>query len=223
MKIRHFFFLVILSLSATCAIAQDQRKVSFAVLGGINFQNLNGKTFSGDKLENEMILGYHGGINLQMRLVPEFYFQPGLLYSTKGGKNINNLYTSKYKLSYIEMPLNFVYKGLLGNGYVMVGFGPYIGYGITGEVITESSIGDINSDIVFQNTVEIGDPITANYFKAFDAGGNVFIAYETAVGLFIQMNSQLGMLKINPDDKRFSDDKSIIKNTGFGFSLGYRF
>ena len=31
------------------------------------------------------------------------------------------------------------------------------------------------------------------------------------------------MLKINPENKWISDDKSSIKNTGFGLSLGYRF
>jgi hypothetical protein len=40
---------------------------------------------------------------------------------------------AQYNLSYLELPLNFVYKGLLGTGYVMVGFGPYVGYGIMGK------------------------------------------------------------------------------------------
>jgi hypothetical protein len=31
------------------------------------------------------------------------------------------------------------------------------------------------------------------------------------------------MLKINPEDRRISDDKSSVKNTGFGLSFGFRF
>jgi hypothetical protein len=31
------------------------------------------------------------------------------------------------------------------------------------------------------------------------------------------------MVKINPEYKILSDDESIVKNTGFGLSLGYRF
>jgi hypothetical protein len=61
------------------------------------------------------------------------------------------------------------------------------------------------------------------YYKAFDAGGNLFFGYEMANGISAQMNIQLGMVKINPEYKIIPDDKSSIKNTGFGISLGYRF
>jgi len=93
------------------------------------------------------------------------------------------------------LPLNAVYKALVGNGYFMLGFGPYVGYAIS------TSGGD---------------------FKAFDAGGNIFAGYELAGGLFFQLNTQLGMLNIY-DGSDISEDKSSIKNTGFGLSLGYRF
>jgi hypothetical protein len=189
MKTRLISIALILMLSSTLAIAQstDKGKTSFAILGGVNFQNLNGKDIAGNKLENDMIFGYHAGVNIQIPVAPEFYFQPGLLFTTKGAKNL----TGTFKLSYIELPLNFVYKGLLGNGYVMVGFGPYVGYAIT---------------------TKGGD------FKAFDAGGNIFAGYEMAGGIFCQLNTQFGMLNIKD-----SSDKSSIKNTGFGLSIGYRF
>jgi hypothetical protein len=196
---------------------------SFGILGGINFQNLNGKDYQGNKLENDLIIGFHAGINLQMPIVPEFYFQPGLIFSTKGASHTGTLSTTTTRLSYIEMPLNLVYKGLLGTGYVMLGFGPYIGYGIKGKVVTEIGSVSNDSDVEFQNVVEIGDPITVHYYRAFDAGGNLFFGYETAGGLFATLNTQLGMLKINPEYKILIDDKSIIKNTGFGLSIGYRF
>jgi hypothetical protein len=61
------------------------------------------------------------------------------------------------------------------------------------------------------------------FLRAFDAGGNIFAGYELASGIFIQLNTQLGMLKINPEDRRISNDLLSIKNTGFGFSIGYRF
>jgi len=220
---RLFSFLLIFTLLATCAYAQEQDRMSFGVLGGINFQNLNGKTYTGDKLENDMILGYHAGINIRIPVVPEFFFQPALLFSTKGGKSVNETNTTTYKLSYIEMPLNLVYKGLLGSGYVIVGFGPYIGYGLAGKVVTEGTLGTVDTDIEFQSSVDISDPATVSYFKAFDAGGNVFFGYEMAGGLFFQMNAQLGMIKIIPEDKRVIADTSVLKNTGFGFSIGYHF
>lgn len=219
MKTRLISVLVALMLTATFATAQDNGKMSFGILGGLNFQNLNGKDIVGDKLENDMKIGYHIGANVRIPIAPEFYFQPGILFSTKGAKDNSTSPANTINLSYIEMPLNLVYKGLLGTGYIILGLGPYFGYGIMGNVKSD----DATTDIEFTNTVEITDPLTVPYFKAFDAGGNLFFGYELANGISAQMNVQLGMVKINPEYKILSEDKSSIKNTGFGFSLGYRF
>jgi hypothetical protein len=210
MKTKLFSLILIFILSGSMAIAQGTvgSKTSFAVLGGVNLQNLNGKDESGNKLENDMLIGFHAGVNLQLPVAPEFYFQPGLLFSTKGAK----ISTTSYKLSYIELPLNFVYKALVGNGYFMLGFGPYVAYGIGG------------TDIEFKKTVEAGDSDAIKYFKPFDAGANLFFGYELPAGLFLQLNTQLGLLDINPEDNRIAgDNESTLKNTGYGISLGYRF
>lgn len=223
MKTKLISIVILLFLSVTLATAQDKGKSSFGILGGINFQNLNGKDYYGDKLENDMIIGYHVGVNVQLPIVEGFYFQPGLLFSTKGAKNTENSVTTTVNLSYIEMPLNFVYKGLLGKGYIMVGLGPYIGYGIMGKVKTETGTESSEQDIEFQKVVEVDDPLTVPYYKALDVGGNILFGYELPLGLFFQLNAQLGMLKINPEYAAFPEDKSSVKNTGFGLSMGYRF
>jgi hypothetical protein len=226
MKTRFISLLMILTLAGSFAIAQGTSKMSFGLKGGVNFQNLNGKNYTGDKLTNDMLIGYHAGVDVQIPIAPQFYFQPGLLYSMKGAKNTYTVtgteYTSTTKLSYIEMPLNLVYKALVGKGYFMLGFGPYVGYGFSGKVITEGGSTTVDQKIKFQNVVETGEDPTVPYYKAFDIGGNIFAGYELANGLFFQFNTQLGMVKINPEYKILPDDKSSVKNTGFGLSLGYR-
>lgn len=197
--------------------------MSFAILGGLNFQNLNGKAYNGDKLKNDMLLGYHAGINIQIPVAPEFYFQPGVLFAVKGAKNTSGSVTSTTKLNYIEMPLNLVYKASLGQGFFMLGFGPYLAYGIGGKVKTEGGALSLTQDVKFQNTVESGDNLLVPYYKALDAGANIFVGYEVAGGLFLQLDSQFGMLNINPEYKALTNDKSAVKNTGFGLTLGYRF
>lgn len=226
MKNKFFSIAMILMLSASLALAQvpSGQRTAFGFLGGVNLQNLNGKDFSGDKLENDITLGYHAGLNIQIPIAPEFYFQPGVLFSTKGAITATDPVTRTIKLSYIEVPLNLVYKSLLGNGYVLVGFGPYAGYAMSGKDKYEGGSASYENDIEFKNVVDANDPITTTYFKAFDAGANVFAGYEMASGLFFQLNAQLGLLKINPEDNRLpGDDKSVVKNTGYGVSLGYRF
>jgi len=228
MKTKLISFVLILFLFVPVLIGQniESTKTSFAILGGVNLQNLNGKDNNGDKLTNEMIIGFHLGINVQVPIVPEFYFQPGLLFSTKGAKDYYGSLTGTYKLSYIELPLNLVYKGSLGDGYVMIGFGPYAGYAIGGKSTLNDDNTTYDKDIVFKNEVEDGDEYLAAYVKRFDAGGNIFAGYEMAGGIFFQLNAQFGMLKINPVDNRiikvYSDELSV-KNRGFGLSLGYRF
>ncbi|MEZ4771586.1 MAG: porin family protein [Bacteroidia bacterium] len=222
MNTKLYVFIGILMFFAPMANAQST-KTAFAVLGGVNLQNLNGKDVDESTLENDLIVGFHAGINVQIPIAPEFYFQPGLLFSTKGAKSTNALLTSTYHLSYLELPLNLVYKGLLGSGYVMVGFGPYVGYGIGGKVKTEGGPITLDTPVKFQNVVEVTDPLTVVYFKPLDVGGNVFAGYELANGIFFQLNTQLGMIKINPEDNRITgSDKTSVKNTGFGLSLGYR-
>jgi len=164
-------------------------------------------------------------MNVQIPLAPEYSFQPGLLFSTKGAKNDYGSLTGTFKLSYIEIPLNVVYKGVLGKGFIMVGFGPSVGYAIGGKssIIDESLT--LDKDVVFTNVVESGDDYLTAYARRFDAGGNILAGYETAGGLFFQLDTQFGMLKINSEDQRvlaeFSELLSV-KNIGFGLTLGYR-
>ncbi|MFA5330680.1 MAG: porin family protein [Prolixibacteraceae bacterium] len=212
MKNRLVSIVLILVLSASFAIAQEKSKMSFGILGGVNFQNLNGKLSSGDKLKNDMLLGFHGGFNVQLPIAAGFYLQPGLMFATKGAKDTYTIlgaeFTNEIKINYIEMPLNLVYKGAVGNGFVMLGFGPYLAYGISGKQVFE---GD---DLTFERGVD---------YNALDAGANIFAGFETAGGLFLQLDTQFGMMNIYPEDGNSSNDQSTAKNTGFGLSLGYRF
>lgn len=210
MKNKFVLIVLLLAFSAPFAIAQERSNVSFGILGGINFQNLNGELPGGDKLENDMLLGYHVGVNVQIPFAPEFYFQPGLMYSIKGAKNtytaLGSEFTDEIKINYLEVPLNLVYKAPLGSGFFMLGFGPYVAYGISGKEVFEGN------SLTLERGVDYED---------FDAGANIFAGFEMASGLFLQLDTQFGMLNIIPDDS--SDDQATAKNTGFGLSLGYRF
>lgn len=213
MKIKILAILLTLAVSIQFAAGQ---KTSFGILGGVNFQNLNGKDAEGDKLENKIKPGFHAGLNVQIPIVPDFYFQPGLLFTTKGCKaeDDNDV---KINISYLELPLNLVYKPLVGKGHFMLGFGPYLAYGISGKV----KDGDDSEDIEFSNKVD--SPQTALTLRPFDAGANIFAGYELPVGLFFQLNTQLGLLNIQPEYEGMEDNEFSLKNTGFSLSTGFRF
>jgi len=214
-------FILILALSSS---AQDSGSSSFGLLAGANFQNLSGEDSEGKKLSNDMIVGFHAGLNYQIPIVPDFYIQPGVLFSTKGAKYSDENFSATTSLSYIEVPIEFLYKGALGSGSIIIGLGPYFGYAIMGKTKFESDLLNEDSDIEFTNTIE-ADAEPKVYLKAFDAGGNIFAGYEMQSGLFFRLNTQLGMLNLQPENKKLEDSEEtgIIKNTGFGVSLGYRF
>ena len=182
-----------------------QSATTFGIRAGVNFQNLNGRDFNDDKLENKLKTGFHAGVNAEIPVGIDFFLQPGLLFSTKGAKAENS--DRKVNLSYLELPINFVYKPELGTGRVIIGFGPYVAYALNGKLT------DPDDDI------EFGDQ--PDEWKAFDAGANLLAGYEFSNKLSFQLNAGLGLTRLNnrPD----GDKNTSIKNTGFGVSLGYRF
>jgi len=228
MKIKFLTLSAILILSSVAMQAQ----IGFGLLGGVNFQNINGKDSNGDKLENGLLTGFHAGVNVNIPVAPDFYFQPGLLFSVKGAKNefytpptkASGDYTTTTRLSYIEMPLNLLFRPQLGNGHLLLGFGPYLAYGITGKETTQITSLSIERPVKFKNSVEEWTDLVENaYYRPFDAGANILFGYEFGMGAFIQLNAQLGLLKINPEYEWISDDETAFKNTGYGLSFGYRF
>ena len=190
---------------------------SFGIKAGVNFQNLTGKDVNGDKLNNKLKTGFAAGVNAQIPVATDFYVQPGVEFNQKGAKSNDGDYKSS--LSYIDIPVSLVYKPLVGAGHVIFGFGPYIGFGIGGRATGPGG----DADIKFKNDVTISDFNSGDvYFKRIDAGANIFAGYEMSNKLSIQLNTQLGLVKVNPNYEGIPNDKSSVKNTGFGVSLGYK-
>ena len=198
---------VVIALLLTTGIFAQQ-KTTFGIRGGVNFQNLNGKDASDDKLDNKLKTGFNAGVNAEIPVGIDFYLQPGVLFSTKGAKIEDT--DNKISLSYVEVPVNFIYKPELGEGRMILGFGPYAAFAVGGKYKPENS-NDVD--------IEFGD--APSEFKRFDAGANLLAGYEFSNKLSFQLNAGLGLVNIN--NRPTGDSKSTMKNTGFGVSLGYRF
>jgi hypothetical protein len=207
----------ILLATITCMSIAGYSQTSIGLRAGVNFQNLNGKDEAGDKLNNKLKPGFNLGVIADIPVAPEYYFQTGALFSTKGAK-INTVGDYKINLSYLEIPMTFLYKPVLGTGRLLMGVGPYIAFGVGGKVKTSGSDLDVKwkSDIT---PSEAADNVF--YVKRFDAGGNLLFGYEFTNKLSAQLNAQLGLVDISPKVSGQST-KGTVKNTGFGISLGYR-
>lgn len=194
----------------------DAGRTTFGVRAGVNFQNINGKNQNGSKLENDIATGFHAGVNAEIPLGTGFYLQPGVLYSQKGTEFDND---NQVKLNYIEVPVNFVYKPILGTGRMLLGFGPYVGFGLGGKVKTANT----KMDVSYEKTASGNPSLTAGTYKGIDGGANFLAGYEFARNLSFQVNAQLGLMNVNPEFTGATNDESKWRHTGFGVSLGYRF
>lgn len=202
----------------TPSSSSTDKMVSFQIRAGVNFQNLNGE-IEGEDADGDLLTAFHAGVEVPINIAPEFYIQPGVIYSMKGTKNKDA--DSKIKLSYIEIPVNFVYKPMLGMGNLILGVGPYVAFGIGGKVKNED--GD-DIDIEFENDITLAQAESETpYFKRMDFGGNLIAGYQFSNRLFFQLNAQLGMTNIFPKIDGDSNDDWKLKNTGFGISVGYGF
>ena len=213
MKTKFFLTLGIAMAVSSMSYAQT----TFGVRGGVNLFNLNGENVNGDDYDNKLKVGFQAGVNAEIPVGVDFYLQPGILFSQKGAKYEND---DKVNISYVEVPVNFIYKPELGAGKMLLGFGPYFGVAV-GASYKPDGAGD-DRDFKFKSDItEVEYLANPYYLKRFDAGGNLLVGYEFANKLSFQLNAQLGLLKINPTIE--GEDAGKVKNTGFGLSVGYRF
>lgn len=184
---------------------------TFGIKAGVNFYNINGKE-EGTTLNNKLKPGFEVGVNAEIPIAPSFYFQPGLSFITKGTKVTESGYDAKVNLNYLELPLNLIYKAGLTQGNVLLGFGPYLAYGIGGKIKTQGT----STDIKFKGTP--GNDANTYYYKPLDAGLNLLAGYEFTNRVSLQLNAQLGVVNLNA-----YGNNAKYHNTGFGLSVGYRF
>lgn len=208
-------------------------QTSLGVKAGLNFSNVSMKNENGSSNSTQSIPGMQIGLTLEIPLSATFYLQPGALYSAKGFKQKDSWFANqgnefKVKVSYLELPVNFLYKPELGIGKLLIGAGPYIGYGTGGKWESESDvlIGDIiienHGDVIFKDDVMKGEFGNYLYGKSLDYGANFLIGYEFLNSLSVQFNIQQGLADLQPDINGVNDDDKL-NNKSFGISVGYRF
>lgn len=211
-------------------------QVQIGVRAGLNLSNVTAKDADGDKVFTNTSLnpGFHAGLTFDIAVADEFYVQPAALFSTKGFKTKESGATVTFSPSYIEVPVNFIYKPELGSGRLLLGVGPYVAYGIGGKWKAEAGNTTVGGKLEFVNDYKDAaayelieeenfvDGMKLPYAKKIDFGGNLLAGYELANNLSIQLNAQLGLANGAP---AFSgvDTKEKFKNVGFGISLGYKF
>lgn len=200
--------MVVLAFGATAVQAQ---KTQFGVRGGISFQNLTGEDNNGYAFSNDLTTRFHGGVNVSIPLAKDFIIRPEIMYAGKGAKSPAG---NDYRINYVEVPLNLIYVPKLGTGNLMLGFGPYMAFGVGGKV--EFTNGEVHN-VKFEENVTNMQPRTA-YYRKTDAGLNVLAGYDFGK-VSLQLNGQLGLMNIYPQFNGVQPTAKL-RNTGFGLSAG---
>lgn len=215
MKKRFLFVAWVAWVFGTGVYAQSEKKVRLGVKAGVNFQNINGKTADGIVIDNKIVPRYHVGLTADVEIAPDFYLQPNLLFVTKGtkGKTGSPIVT----LNYVEIPVHFLYTPELGSGRLILGAGPYLAIAASGKLKDENT--NITYSLEIKNSLAVGE----NGVRPLDAGANLLAGYELSNHINFQFFTQLGLVNIKPAVNNVSNAKETWKNTGFGFSVGYKF
>lgn len=200
----------LLSVAALLIAGATFAQTKFGIVAGPSFSSYTSKV-NGDKETSSLLTNFRAGLTADLQLADEFYIQPSLLYTGKGGKEEVFGFDTKTNVGYLELPINFMYKPEVGNGNLFIGLGPYFAVGLNGNRET------VVNDAVVKNDIEFGDE--NGQMKRFDAGANFQVGYELPMGLNFGLFTDLGLVNLQGN----GDDDNSFRNTAFGVTVGYKF
>jgi len=204
MKLKQLLFGGLLFATFSVAALQANAQAGrFGINAGVNFANINGKDAEGTKLKT----GFQAGVTYDIGLADEFVLQPGISYVQNGSKVKGDEFDERWDLNYIQVPVTFQYQPAVGTGNLLLGVGPYVGFGV-GKVKGSSLFDDKDSSKSDWDDAGL---------KKVDAGGKLLVGYQLGMGLSFNLNANLGLANL-------SDDKDVkFHNTSFGVTVGYKF
>lgn len=169
---------------------------------GLNFSgqssNYAGESETG-RYHTELQAGFVGDV----KLAGNFYLQPQILYSRKGGTHESafGAADTRIKMNYAEVPVNLVYKTATHFGKFFFGAGPVMGYSFGGEMVQNGV-----SKKLYSTDVEV--------FERYDFSANAVAGIELSNGLFGSISYQHGFRDI------YKMDDISLKNRTLALSVG---
>lgn len=206
---KKLFFIPMLSV-LFCAPALAQN-LQFGIKTGLSFASQ--AIDNPDVISTNSITTYNLSLIVEKPFRNSFYLQSGLGIIGKGVITYENAQTATYQLTYIDIPLNLLYKfNLPGLGKLYVGTGPYLSVGLSGNVQFENTNNTSGQNLEFGSTQD---------YKRLDAGINFTSGFELNNHLTFNTNYALGINNLAPDNA--TNQVSTIKNRVFSIGLGFLF
>jgi hypothetical protein len=199
---------ICLLASVALAITTSAKaQVQVGVMAGANANNQIDH-YTGQTTNNQLKVGFHAGGLVDFGISRNFSIQDGLMYIMKGGQQerefVNAGITSQIKdkltLSYIEMPLTFVYKLPVGSGRFMIGAGGYAAVCVNANDKYKYQA-TMDGSEVSAMTMEGGKDLTigndaGEQIKRLDFGATGLLGYQMNNGIFVKASADLGLYNI---------------------------
>lgn len=193
-------------------IFSNAQKSSFGVTGGATLASYKIDVM-GVGVTSDSRVGYSIGAFFSVPMGKSFCFQPGLSFLQKGGTIKDDSYEDNLTLSYLELPLNFVYYTSAGKRGFFCGAGPAAGWGLSGK----DKYSDGTSDDIHFGSSSDDD------FKAFELSANILAGYQFKKGFMIAANYNFGLTNTANNDPDYPDYDATYHNRYWGLRLGYMF
>jgi hypothetical protein len=225
--------ILLASCALVCTVQSYAQRIKIGPEIGVNWSKFNVDHDDIDDDDFRMRPGLKVGGIVDIGFDRMFSFQPGLFFNQKGSRDRysvgqgggTRLYVNdKYRINYLEIPMNFQLKfGHPYRGQFFIGAGPYLAFAIGGELdwkqtlrTADGSVISVDSD---EEELEFGNDDFDDHFKGSDAGLNLNLGFMGPRGFFIRGNSGIGLSNIIPD----GDDDHSYKNFSLSLTVGMLF
>jgi hypothetical protein len=183
-------------------------QIRFGAKAGVNIANV---TVKNDPLNGsyKSLIGFHIGITAEVPLSEKLFFEPALLFSTKGFKFDNPLIKGSTNINNLELPLNLTYKFDVSSLKLFALAGPYVGLALSGKTKVDGQDSE---------SIKIGNNKDEDKYKPLDFGLNLGAGVEIR-NITIGIQYGFGLASISTTT---ANDFSM-KNNVIGISVGYKF
>lgn len=188
-------------------VTYTNAQIKFGPKAGLNLSTMTLKA-SGLSIDPKTMVGFNVGVILEITLKDNFILQPGVLFSTKGSKYSVLGSDMSISPSFLEIPINGLYKFDLGSAKLFLFAGPYFAFGVGGSYKTPDESKDIS-----YGSGEDKD------MKSFDFGLNFGAGIEIS-NFQISAQYGLGLTNLAPVTTNDAEMKVRVIGISMAYLLG---
>ena len=147
---------------------------------------------------------FHFGVFAEKQIINNLYAQPAIQITGKGASHTSsyNDVVTRFRITYLGLPLSVIYKHKVVSGKVYAGIGPVMSFALGGKYSQKGK-----SRKLFEEGSD---------WKKSDFGINLLGGFEFNSGLMASVSVQNGFTDI------YKHEAAKIRNTTINFSVAYK-